>query len=124
MSKKQRLALTKKQERQKGQLLEEDNKVAELVLKGINLLVLKGSIKNDPAFRAALEKQTDLLFKMSHHSVFRIQLQTLQLLFQIAKACHALGSAAAQLMSTADAEQPLTFNDRFYRALYEAILRL
>ena len=36
--------------------------------------------------RKVLEEQTNLLFKLTHHKVFRIQLQTLKLLYQFAQA--------------------------------------
>jgi hypothetical protein len=52
---------------------QEDNKVAELVLKGVNILVTKCS--NDvisTELKQLIEEETDVLFKLTHHDVFRI----------------------------------------------------
>jgi hypothetical protein len=43
------------------------------VLKGINILLLKSS-GDSSELQAIITQQTDLLFKLSHHKVFRIQL--------------------------------------------------
>ena len=58
----------------KGEVDEEDNKVIELVLKGINIVMIKSSSRMDAQLKSLLEKQTNLLFKLTHHKVFRIQL--------------------------------------------------
>ena len=70
----------------KGEVDEEDNKVIVQGLKGINIVMIKSSSRMDAQLKSLLEKQTNLLFKLTHHKVFRIQLQTLKLLFQFAKA--------------------------------------
>jgi len=43
--------------------------------------MLKSTSTVDADLRKVLDEQTDLLFKLTHHKVFRIQLQTLKLLF-------------------------------------------
>lgn len=40
--------------------------------------------------RQILEEETNVLFKLTHHDLFRIQIQTLKLLFQFAKATQRL----------------------------------
>jgi len=67
----------------KDSQLSESNKVADLVLKGINILVNKCSLlkSKNAEVKEVLEKETDALFKMTHHEVFRIQIQTFKLLF-------------------------------------------
>ena len=72
-----------------------------------------------------LEKQTNLLFKLTHHKVFRIQLQTLKLLFQFAKASSKLD--ALQIDEPEEKEDGTkggSFADRFYRTLYEVLLKV
>jgi hypothetical protein len=74
MSKKDRMKLKHKLRQRKAcDVDEEDNKVIELVLKGINILLLKSS-GDSSELQAIITQQTDLLFKLSHHKVFRIQL--------------------------------------------------
>ena len=73
--------MQKEANKKRGQVDEEDNKVIELVLKGINVVLLKSSSSIDDDLKELLEKQTNLLFKLTHHKVFRIQLQTMKLLF-------------------------------------------
>ena len=74
----------------------------------------------DDDLKKVLDKQIDILFRLTHHKVFRIQLQTLKLLFQFAKTSN-------RLVNTQDAGDPeapaSTFADRFYRTLYEFILK-
>jgi flagellar hook-length control protein FliK len=71
LSKKDRIkASKKKQAHSLNKIDEEDNKVTELVLKGINVLMLKG--KEDSTLQKIIKDQTDMLFKLSHHKVFRI----------------------------------------------------
>jgi len=55
-----------------GSIDEEDNKVIELVLKGINVVLVKSSAKLDTQLKNLLENQTNHLFKLTHHKVFRI----------------------------------------------------
>ena len=72
-----------------GDLDQEDNKIAELVLKGVNILVTKcsaqlfGQYTNDAAgieLKRLIEEETNSLFRLSHHDVFRIAIQALKLL--------------------------------------------
>ena len=44
----------------------------ELVLKGINTVLLKSSSQLDSELKQLLETQTNLLFKLTHHKVFKI----------------------------------------------------
>ena len=74
VSKAKRLKLQKEAQKKKGEVSEEDNKVIELVLKGINVVMLKSNTKLDQQLKDLLERQTNLLFKLTHHKVFRIQL--------------------------------------------------
>ena len=85
ISKSQKQKLIKKAEKT-GEVDEEDNKVIELVLKGVNIIMQKSSSNVvDDDLRKVIDLQIDILFKLTHHKVFRIQLQTLKLLFQFAK---------------------------------------
>lgn len=68
-----------------GDIDEEDNKVIELVLKGVNIILIKSAKEVDSDLNRVLDQQVDILFRLTHHKVFRIQLQTLKLLFQFAK---------------------------------------
>ena len=68
-----------------GDIDEEDNKVIELVLKGVNIILMKTANTVDSDLNRVLDQQIDILFRLTHHKVFRIQLQTLKLLFQFAK---------------------------------------
>lgn len=74
VSKAQRLKMEKEAKKKKGEVSEEDNKVIELVLKGINVVMVKSNTKIDNQLKQLLEKQTNMLFKLTHHKVFRIQL--------------------------------------------------
>jgi len=71
----------------KGDVSEEDNRVIELVLKGVNVLLVKSGMASDPEkLTSVLTDDIDILFKLSHHSIFRIAVQTLKLIFQFVKA--------------------------------------
>ena len=71
----------------KGDVCEEDNRVIELVLKGVNVLLVKSGMSSDPEqLTSVLTNDIDILFKLSHHNIFRIAVQTLKLLFQFVKA--------------------------------------
>ena len=73
ISKKDRIKQIKKLSKRKGsELDEEDNKVIELVLRGINIIIIKTSDTKD--LQKILSDQTNILFKLSHHKVLRIQL--------------------------------------------------
>ncbi len=105
-----------------GTVDEEDNKVIELVLKGINVVLLKSSSKLDTQLKNLLETQTNLLFKLTHHKVFRIQLQTLKLLFQFAKSSSKLNTLQIdEPVERADGTKGGSFADRFYRTLYDVL---
>lgn len=73
---------------------EEDNKVIELVLKGVNIIMQRSSHSADSDLGKVIDRQLDILFKLTHHKVFRIQLQTLKLLFQFAKGSNQLSGKA------------------------------
>jgi hypothetical protein len=100
---------------------EEDNKVIELVLKGVNIIMQKATNQVDSDLSKVIDKQLDILFRLTHHKVFRIQLQTLKLLFQFAK-------SSQKLVNTQDAGDPsaqtANFADRFYRTLYDVMLKV
>lgn len=71
MGKKERIkALRKLSSQSRETLNEEDNKVVELVLKGINLVMTK--TEDIKAIHSILEEQIDILFKLTHHKVLRI----------------------------------------------------
>lgn len=71
MGKKERIrALRKLSTLNKETLSEEDNKVVELVLKGINLVMTH--TEDIQAIHKILEEQIDILFKLTHHKVLRI----------------------------------------------------
>lgn len=59
-----------------GEVDEEDNKVLELVLKGVYTVMAKASssLKHDTELKSLIEKQIMILFKLTHHKVFKIQL--------------------------------------------------
>ena len=66
--------MQKEAQKKRGEVDQEDNKVIELVLKGINVVLTKSSSQIDNKLKGLLEQQTNLLFKLTHHKVFRIQL--------------------------------------------------
>lgn len=65
--------------------------MAELVLKGVNILMNRCKIgrtvltDENSELHKMLEDETNVLFKLAHHNVFRIQIQSLKLLFQFVK---------------------------------------
>ena len=72
-----------------------------------------------------IEKQTNMLFKLTHHKVFRIQLQTLKLLFQFAKSSDKLSAINIdEPEDKADGSKGGSFADRYYRTLYEVLLKV
>lgn len=89
---------------------------------------------NSPAgqrLRSLLETEMDNLFRLTHHNVFRIQIQVFKLLFQFARVTQKLSKfefkleAAATDAKTDDKETSLQrFSDRFYRTLYELVLKV
>ncbi len=121
------------------ELDQEDNKVAELVLKGVNILVTKCSQQlfgnmssgSDSSKEIArlIEEETNSLFRLSHHEVFRIAVQSLKLLFAFAKHSKRLqrtqqGDIDIAKEENKDGEGPSNLMDRYYRALYEQLLRV
>lgn len=77
-----------------NELDQEDNKVAELVLKGVNILMAKcseqlfdstGGESSSAEMRRLIEEETMSLFRLAHHDVLRISIQALKLLFQFAR---------------------------------------
>ena len=57
----------------KGEVSEEDNRVIELVLKGVNVLLVKSGLTgNAHEMISMLENDINTIFKLSHHKVFRI----------------------------------------------------
>jgi ribosome biogenesis protein MAK21 len=114
-----KLKLTK----QNGDIDEAENKVVELVLKGVNVVMnkskadLRSSSAHGQELRKLLESETDTLFRLTHHKVFRIQIQVFKLLFQFARVTQNL----QQLDKPADEGAIQKFADRFYRSLYELI---
>lgn len=74
ISKKQKSKLIAKVEKA-GDVDEEDNKVIELVLRGVNIILQKNSSNViDDDLRKVIDMQIDILFRLTHHKVFRIQL--------------------------------------------------
>jgi ribosome biogenesis protein MAK21 len=132
-------AKVKKANFKPDELDQEDNKVAELVLKGVNILVTKCSQQlfgnmssgSDSSKEIArlIEEETNSLFRLSHHEVFRIAVQSLKLLFAFAKHSKRLqrtqqGDIDIAKEENQDGEGPSTLMDRYYRALYEQLLRV
>lgn len=76
--------------------------------------------------RRLIEEETFSLFTLSHHDVFRISIQALKLLFQFARQSKKLKRNRGEI-ETIKEEQEVgqdTFQDRYYRALYEVLLRV
>jgi len=70
ISKKKKMKMIAKIEKG-GDVDEEDNKVIELVLKGVNIIMQRGS-SGDTDLAKVIDKQVDILFRLTHHKVFRI----------------------------------------------------
>jgi len=105
-----------------------------LVLKGVNILVTKcsaqlfGQYTNDASgveMRRLIEEETNSLFRLSHHEVFRIAIQALKLLYQFAKHQKRMtrGELEVAKEDPDEASGADSITDRFYRALYELLLR-
>jgi len=54
--------------KENGDIDEEENKIIEAILKGINVLIINSSAE----IKAMLTEEIDTLFKLTHHTVFRI----------------------------------------------------
>jgi hypothetical protein len=65
-----------------------------------------------------LDEEMNTLFKLTHHNVFRIQIQVFKLLLQFAKVTQKLTA------DTKEGEEKSNFADRFYRTLYELLLKV
>jgi len=76
--------------------------------------------------RTLLEDEMNMLFKLTHHNVFRIQIQVFKLLFQFAKVTQGMDKKQIQQEKAEDdAENHISnFSDRFYRSLYELIFKV
>eukprot|EP00347_Sterkiella_histriomuscorum_P015659 403356183 len=130
-SKEQRIRDLKQTEKV-GKVDESNNKIAEIVLKGVNVLMLKcqGLDLTSPSnseLRKIIEEETNILFLLTHHSSFKIQIQTLKLLFQFAKSTNKLKSNELQIAKSEDdttQSSLATYNDRYYRTLYEILLKV
>ena len=82
-------------------------------------------IRSNQEIRQLIEEETKVLFQLTHHSAFKIQIQTLKLLFQFAKATKKFKSQEVQVAKEESNEDGLgSFNDRYYRALYEVLLKV
>lgn len=89
-----KMLIKKKATKHDEGLEQEDNKVAELVLKGVNILMSKcsaqlfdseGGESSSAEMRRLIEEETASIFRLAHHDVFKIQIQALKLLFQFAR---------------------------------------
>lgn len=113
--------------------------MAELVLKGVNILMSKcssqlfdsdavaGSESSSAEMRRLIEEETFSLFTLSHHEVFRISIQALKLIFQFARQSKRLRQNRGEVESVKDVTDTGdsdSINDRYYRALYEVLLRV
>ena len=88
-SKEQRIKDQKLAEKS-GKLDQSNNRVAEIVLKGVNVLMVKCQdldlmSSSNSELRRLIEEETNILFQLTHHESFKIQIQTLKLLFAFAK---------------------------------------
>lgn len=82
--------------------------MAELVLKGVNILMSKcsqqlfdsdatGCESSSAEMRRLIEEETFSLFTLSHHEVFRISIQALKLLFQFARQSKKIKRSAGEI---------------------------
>ena len=62
---------THKKVKVETQIDQSDNKLAELVLKGVNLLLSKCPYKM-PEVSRLIEEETHVLFTLTHHEAFKI----------------------------------------------------
>ena len=79
-----------KQIKANGDIDQSENKIVEQVLKGINVLMTHSKAElalggKESELKKLLEDEMNMLFKLTHHNVFRIQIQVFKLLFQFAK---------------------------------------
>jgi hypothetical protein len=87
------------------------------VLKGLNILAssIQQNETVDGELQTLLDREINILFKLTHHDVLRISIQSLKLLYQFSK---------TKGLSSTSQESGGTFKDRFYRAMYELILHV
>ena len=82
----------------------------------------KGDIRLNNSTGLELQKLLDdemnTLFKLTHHNVFRIQIQVFKLLLQFAKVTQKMSSEPKE------GDEKSNFADRFYRTLYELLLKV
>ena len=62
------MSIRMKKIKENGDIDEEENKIIEAILKGINILIINSS----PEIKNMLEEEINTLFKLTHHTVFRI----------------------------------------------------
>ena len=109
--------------------------MAELVLKGVNILMAKcsdqlfdstGGESSSAEMRRLIEEETMSLFRLAHHDVLRISIQALKLLFQFARQQRKLKKTRGEIEIAHDGQDQSidTFADRYYRALYEILLKV
>mmetsp|Transcript_13083 Transcript_13083/g.22071 ORF Transcript_13083/g.22071 Transcript_13083/m.22071 type:complete len:113 (+) Transcript_13083:998-1336(+) len=101
-----------KQVRANGDISQEENKIIEQILKGINILMLKSKSdirmgsQQGAELRSLIDEETNTLFKLTHHNVFRIQIQVFKLLFQLAKVSQSLSLGLVQTKKDKEDEEP------------------
>lgn len=98
-----------------SELEQEDNKVAELVLKGVNTLMSKCSEQlfdsestgesSAAELRRLIDEETFSLFTLTHHDVFRIAIQALKLLFQFARQQRKLKRQTGEIETIKEGDQ-------------------
>lgn len=134
-SKRENQNSAKKPVHQTKDLDQEDNKVAELVLKGVNILMSKcsdqlfdsmGGESSSAEMRRLIEEETMSIFRLAHSEVFRIAIQALKLLFQFAKQQKKMKRTRGEIEIALEGKEKEgdTLADRYYRALYEILLRV
>jgi ribosome biogenesis protein MAK21 len=76
--------------------------------------------------RRLIEEETNSLFRLSHHDVFKIAIQALKLLYSFAKQSKRMKVRQAGDIEIAkeDGEGQDSLTDRYYRTLYELLLRV
>mmetsp|Transcript_5700 Transcript_5700/g.9039 ORF Transcript_5700/g.9039 Transcript_5700/m.9039 type:complete len:243 (+) Transcript_5700:1082-1810(+) len=118
-----------KKVQENGDIDESSNKIVELILKGINILMTKSKqdlmvgSPHGAELNQLLEAEMNTLFKLTHHNVFRIQIQVFKLLFQFAKATQFMAKQSVSIKEE-DENKLANFSDRFYRTLYELIFTI
>ena len=85
-----------------------------------------GGESSSAEMRRLIEEETMSLFRLAHHDVLRISIQALKLLFQFARQQKKLKRTRGEIEIAHDGETSGldTFADRYYRALYEILLKV